>query len=130
MAEFSIQRMEEVGGSVAFCKLIRNGRCPFDEFCADIKSSYRDELTTAYRLMDALSKGEKLPDRKFHIWSIKGVSTRTFELKTKNLRIYIAAMSSGRIVVLGGYKNSQSKDAVKFESIMKEYESFLKTGTK
>lgn len=127
MADFKAVSIDEVSGAQRFYKLIKNGRCQFDDFCSEIDTTYPYEKTAMFRSMDCLANGESLPKTKFHPWKLPKSGLKTFELKTRHLRIYMAEIGGGKLVVLGGYKNGQAKDGFRFASLMKEYEQHLNT---
>ena len=118
--------MTEISGSsCAFFKLVRNGKCSFDEFEDEItkNNNFKKEFIKLLTLMDWHANGRNLPPTSFK--NIKdGKHKEIFvEFKTKHLRVYAVCTDEGKVVVLGGTKNTQKKDIEKFKRIAIEFVS-------
>lgn len=94
-----------------------------DEFEAEIKSDEQlySEYGTIFAYMNFIATGQSLPKTKFR--EIKGgnIQTKRYEFKSKYLRIYAFNKPNGKVVVLGGYKQTQENDINKLNAIVKEY---------
>mgnify|MGYP000881667931 FL=1 len=104
------------------CWLV-DGICLIDEFENEIrqKKQYISELTTIFSYMDLFANGKSLPQTKFR--EIKGIKSavKRYEFKSKHLRVYVFNIPGGKMVVMGGYKNTQEADIRSLHSIVDEY---------
>lgn len=86
-----------------------------------MESQYKSELGTLYAYMERVANSESMPVRKFRDLTPSQETVKEYEIKTKNLRVYLIKRKGGKIVVLGGYKNTQKNDLRKFRSLKKQY---------
>jgi hypothetical protein len=124
MHQYSTIEMTEIRrNKCVFSKLIENGRCFFDEFEEKItkNNDFRNEFEKILTLMDHYANGMQLPSTKFN--NIKdGIFHGIFwEFKTKHLRVYTVCVGKGKVVVIGGTKNTQKKDIMRFKKISIEF---------
>jgi hypothetical protein len=123
MRIFATQIIESIKGRQVFEKLLVDGVCFFDVFEIQIKGNpqYESEFKSIVAYMDLIANGKSLPKTKFR--EIKGgkISAKRYEFKSKHLRIYAFSQPGGKIVVLGGYKNTQEADIRHLNSIVKDY---------
>ena len=70
--------------------------------------------------MEYLGNNGTLPKTKFRDVTPKGEKIKEYEFKSKHLRIYAIQKTNGKIVILGGYKNNQDKDFLRFRSLKKQ----------
>jgi hypothetical protein len=123
MRKFATEIFETVKGKQTFEKLVVDDICLIDEFEKEIreKKQYISELTTIFSYMDLFAKGSSLPKNKFR--EIKGgkAIVKRYEFKSKHLRVYVFNIPGGKMVVMGGYKNTQETDIRSFHSIVDEY---------
>jgi hypothetical protein len=128
MRTFATEIFDIVKGRQVFEKLLVNGICLIDEFEKEIKQKkqYISELTTIFAYMDLYANGSSLPNTKFR--EIKGSNSavKRYEFKSKHLRVYVFNIPGGKMVVMGGYKNTQAADIRTFHSIVDEYLSETK----
>ena len=119
-----LQRIEEIIGIQSIFKIIVDDECPFDKFCTEIENegTYVSELDSIQARLEHLANNRPLPKQKFRDITPKKEKHKEYEIKTKNLRIYLCSEKhTGKIIVLGGKKNTQQRDLKKFRSIKKEY---------
>ena len=123
MTEFTLKHIEEVKGKVAFYKLVKNDTCFYDEFEQNLESKYLSELYTIVAYMNKVANGETCPDTKFKwLKTKKNDPVKEFEFKSKNIRVFgISFKGTGKIIILGGYKNKYKKTLESFRSIKKHY---------
>ncbi len=125
MRIFATEIIDSIKGKQVFEKLLVDGICLLDEFEKAIKDNpqYTSELKTLFAYMDFVANGISLPQTKFR--EIKGdkINTKRYELKSKHLRVYLLNQPGGKMVVMGGYKNTQETDIRQFNSIVKEFTS-------
>lgn len=74
-----------------------------------------------FSYMEFIANGKTLPYTKFKDITPKKEQEKEYEFKTKHLRVYAIKKKNGKIIIMGGYKNSQKKDISKFRSIKEEY---------
>jgi hypothetical protein len=123
MHRFALERIKEISGQQSFDKLIIDGNCPFDKYEETIQSSPRDrkKLGSIYQYMQQVADLRSLPPKKFKDITPDGERVKEYEFKKDNLRVYAFKKEGGKIVVIGGYKNTQKRDLRKFRSIKAQY---------
>ena len=124
MVKYSLNKITEINGTQNIFKLEINKKCQFDEFESEVISQgqYEDEISSIYSLMEDVANNKLLPKTKFRdITLSKKDKNKEYEFKTKHLRVYAVKTESGKVVVLGGYKNAQKKDIAKFRNIKQNY---------
>lgn len=123
MATFALDIIEGIRGDQTFSKLIVNDSCQFDEFEKNLQNNpkYQAELASIYLYMEKVANGASLPKKKFRDVTPDKEKVKEYEFKSKNLRVYAIKCDNGKIIILGGFKNSQKKDYRKFRSIKSRY---------
>jgi len=125
MRIFATQIIETIKGKQVFEKLLVDGVCLLDEFEEAIKDNpqYTSEFRTLFAYMNFVANGSLLPKTKFR--EVKGdkIKTKRYEFKSEHLRVYVFNQPGGKMVVMGGYKNTQEADIRQFNSIVKEFTS-------
>jgi len=122
MTTFALKEIETVKGKQTFYKLLKNNICLFGEFeKAVLKTQHESEMPTAYLYMERIANGDSMPATKFKDLTPSQETVKEYEIKTKNLRIYLIKTTGGKIVILGGYKNTQKSDIRRFRSLKKQY---------
>lgn len=86
------------------------------------KSSFRRLMTILNRVIN----NESLPQTMFKEVSRKKDIIKEYEVKANNLRLYLIKIKHGKLIILGGYKNTQKQDFVKFRNLKQQYISYLK----
>lgn len=111
MHKFALEKIEAVKGKQTFFKLKKGRKCFLDDFEAEVKRNkqYLEELGKLYAIMEAVSNNQSLPNTKFKEITPKKEKVKEYEVKTKHLRLYLIKHPDGKIVILGGYKNTQKK---------------------
>lgn len=129
MSIFAVEIVEEVrSGKLTFYKLTVNGKCLYDEFCADVEHNAidRKHLNTIRSYMNFIAESNKsLPGKKFNSIKQSG-NVIGYEFKSGLLRLYVIKEDPNVFIVLGGYKSDQKKDINKFAHIYKKYKDSLK----
>ena len=124
MSKFTLKLIPEIIGKIRFYCLEVNGKNVFQEFKTEIqnKGSFSKELITVQIRFQDIAELKTLPETKFKDITPKKGLIKEYEVKTKNLRVYMFhEVHTGRIVVLGGKKTSQKKDIRRFRSLKDEY---------
>ena len=124
MYTFALQKLNEVEGKLSFYKLIVNGSCDFDSFCAQCEQdgNLASELRTIQSRMQQLADLKTLPQEKHKDITLKNEAIKEYEIKTKHLRGYMFhEKNTGRVIVSGGKKGTQQSDIKHFRNIKKAY---------
>lgn len=89
------------------------------------ENQYDTELGQIQSILEYIGRGEenKIPPAKFkQLKRDKKDKIVDYEIKTRNLRVYLMKDETlGKLVVLGGKKKTQKKDIKKLRSIKEEY---------
>lgn len=122
MSNFTLANMDHVSGRIRFCKLIINGSCQFDEFCAEIErdGNLEKQLAGLFSRISQVADLKRLSVQKFRDITPAKETVKEFEIKTGDLRIYLIK-EDGHIVIIGGKKSTQQEDIRQFRSIKKRY---------
>lgn len=121
---FALNEITEIKGRLKFFKLLVNGTCEYDEFEKEIikEGNLKQELTTIETRMHEIADLKSLPQNKFRDITPKKDNNKEYEIKTKNLRVYLFhEKNTGRVIVCGGKKGTQQADIKHFRNIKKEY---------
>ena len=124
MRNFALEIIPEITGKIKFYKLLIGDTCEFDEFWEMVEKSgnLNKELIKVQTLMQEVSEMNMLPGTKFKSITPKKETIKEYEIKTKNLRLYMFHEEhTGRIIVCGGKKSTQRKDIKHFRKIKKQY---------
>lgn len=124
MNNFVIEKIKEISGRISFFKLSKNGVSEFDEFVKEIKNEhkYSAEILRIQIIMQQVSDLNMLPDNKFKELKGRKSNVKEYEIKTRNLRVYLFHEEhTGKIIVTGGKKTSQKKDIKHFRNLVNEY---------
>lgn len=124
MGKYSLSEIECIEGKQRIYKLHIETSCMLDEFEKEIehRGQYEDELSGIYSLMEDIANNKLLPKTKFRDISInKKDKVKEYEFKSKHLRIYAIKNPQGKVIIMGGYKNSQKNDIKKFRSLKDQY---------
>ena len=113
--------MEAVSGKQSFDKLVIEGNIPFDDFEKGLESSDKQDLQKILFYMNEVANNKPLPNTKFKDVTPQKDNVKEYEFKSGNLRVYAISKRGGKVIIIGGYKNKQKKDFVRFRSIKKQY---------
>lgn len=130
MSTFALEEIEAVKGKQAFHKLVVDGECPLDKFESEIEACYKSELTGLYSIMNQVANLKSVPQNKFHFFDKAKGEYREFEFKSKHLRIYGVTQTDGKVIITGGTKATQAKDATLFRKLKKDYINFKQLSDK
>ena len=124
MSKFALEKITEIDGKIKFYKLVVDGVCEFDQFWEMVEKSgnLNRQLINLQTIMQEVSEMKLLPDTKFKNLTPKNETIKEYEIKTKNLRVYLFHEEhTGRIIVCGGKKTTQRNDIKHFRKIKKHY---------
>lgn len=117
MSIFALKIIDTIRAKQKIEKLVIDDKCQLDEFEDEVSQDKRNnsELGTLYRYIEYELNGNVLPEK--HKKELYGFKLKVSEYRTKHLRLYAIKKQNGQIVILGGYKGSQTKDLRKVKSI-------------
>jgi len=127
MSKFALEKIEAIKGKQTFYDLKINNVGQFESFSNELEEEYKSELVTLNARMDLVANLNRLPKEKFRDITPKKQAVKEYEFKTKHLRLYaIHFEKTGKVIVLGGYKNTQKKDIRSFRSLKSQFLKSLK----
>lgn len=99
-----------------------DGISVLDKFRDDIdgNAQYSKEFAKSLSTIENVANGASQPPKKWK--QLVGTKCKCYEAKTDHLRIYLAQLSIGRTIILGGVKTKQKPDIKSVEKIVKELE--------
>ena len=122
MSKFVLHKIDAVKGIQVFSQLSINGEKQLDKFEEELKgTTYQGEFRQLFVYMEFLANNNPLPITKFRELKGNKDNIKEYEFKSKHLRLYAIAQPGGKIIILGGFKNNQTKDIAHFRAIKKEY---------
>ncbi len=124
MIIFALQKIPEVSRRISVFKLLINEKSPYDEFEKLIRkeTTYRKELHSIQVRLSEMADGKLLPEMKFRNITKKGDPIKEYEIKTRNLRVYLFHEENiGRIIVTGSKKGKQKINIRYFRNIKQHY---------
>lgn len=129
MPEFDVIKIDEFDTIQPVFKLVRNGKCRFDEFCGQIESdkNLNPELGDIYAVIEEVANCNGfLPPSKYKLLRLSSkLAFKGYEAKSKHLRVYIFQdKDTGQIITLGGKKGDQDEDIKRFVKTIKEYTEY------
>ena len=108
-----------------FFKLVRNGKCEFDEFESSLESKHQSDIARIYTIMEQVGCKVNLPKTMFR--TLKNKHPTAFELKAGSLRVYGMHLDkTGKIIIFGGIKDSQNQDIDSLPKKIKEFLNYIK----
>jgi putative component of toxin-antitoxin plasmid stabilization module len=127
MSKFALEEFRLIRGNTRFYKLKVNDVCLFDEFCDEIQrqGNLAKQLRSALTIMERVAQNLPTSPDKFKNITENDDPVNEYEIKTKDLRIYLFRNSDGAIVVSGGKKSTQKKDINRFKNLTREYYNSL-----
>lgn len=109
-----------------FYKLVFDGKCQFDEFCAEVDAvaGNRKSFAKIVSRMDAYDRSLMLPWSKFHSVHDMGCEN-VYEFKEDALRVYVVINFSRNeiYIALGGKKSDQKKCMARLSSLLKGFDA-------
>lgn len=131
MSEFSLILSPNTSKTkISICELCKDGKSLFQVFVDEIEegSNFCNDLAGAIRNLELAADLVRLPKGKFRIIvGITSLSCKLYEAKCGSVRIYhFEEKSTGRIIVIGGFKTQQDKDINRVIKIIKQYQNECK----
>ena len=121
---FSLKEIKIIIGKQKIFKLEIDGKYEFEEFVKLItfEMTYQKEIKTIYSRLDSIANLILLPSTKFRNITTDKSLVKEYEIKTRNLRVYLFHDEhKGKIIVCGGKKTSQKGNIKHFREIIKQY---------
>ena len=99
-----------------------------DSFEEGLEKKYRKNLVQIYNTMDRVARNEHVPGEKYHELTGRKENDphKDYEFKHGDLRVYAIKSDKGKIIIFGGFKNSQPEDIIQMRSLKKQYFESLK----
>lgn len=94
-----------------------------DIYEKNLEKSYRKNLIQIYNIMERVANNVHVPGDKYHEMTGRDKSDphKDYEFKHGDLRVYAIKTSSGKVIILCGYKNSQSSDIRQMRQLKKQF---------
>lgn len=140
MAKFALKSITAVKGKQQFKQLVivddnvdinrlqqelDNGKTDIDGvldiYEMGLEHRYQSSFRGIIAIMNRFADLQSISDQKFRNITPKGDLVKEYEFKYQDLRVYAIKMVNGPLVLLGGYKNTQSSDMTKFRSLKKQF---------
>ena len=124
MPKFVLHQIEAITGRIRIFKLSVDGIVAYDAFETEIISNgtFGRELNNVQAILEQYAQNKSLPSTKFNELSGCRDAYTEYEIKTRNLRIYLfKEEKTGSIILWGGKKNTQKKDISIFRKIKGAY---------
>lgn len=125
MEKFSITLSPNISSStrIKVYELLKHGESLFQEFFDTIEKegSLFGNLAAAVRIIEETANLRRYPRTKFNVIQGHSLEGKIYEAKSGNIRIYLYHEKSGRIIITGGKKTTQSKDIKAVIRLIKAY---------
>lgn len=122
MSKFALEKIKAIKGKQSFYDLKVDEVGQFESFSNELEEQYKSELVTLNARMDLVANLNRLPKEKFRDITPKKQTVKEYEFKTRHLRLYaIHIEKTGKVIVLGGYKNTQKSDIPSFRSLKSQF---------
>ena len=132
MHKFALIRLNEIKGKITFFKLEINGKCEFDEFCAELENAGEKKvLFNLFATMDSIANLKYLPQKKVRELKGRKRSDKIKDYEIKKVingvpkRIYLFKDDNGDVIVFGSSKINQKEDIQRLRRIKLEYYNSL-----
>lgn len=126
MTIFDLLKIDWIDAKLDFYYLIKDGKNQFKDFEQKLieEGGYNNELVTIQARMQEMGDLKLLPKTKCRNITPRKDSVKEYEIKTRNLRVYLFHLEKkGRIVVTMAKKKpkSQKKEIAGFRKIKREF---------
>jgi hypothetical protein len=125
MSKFDTKLVEQIKAREVVEQLVIDGIGCLDAYQIELEKQYQSELRNILKYVEYASNGNGLPDTKLKKYgNTDGVTE--YEFKSDHLRVWAIQQPNKKVIILGGYKNSQPADEKTFRSLKKQFLEFLK----
>lgn len=123
MTKFTLESLPQFDCcKIKVSRLFIDGKCQYDDFEKDIlkEGTYPGELDSLQATLEQSCQLVRLPDNKFKKLKLGKLPLEGYEVKSRNLRLYLVHIKqTGRVIILGGKKTDQPKDIRRLKSLIK-----------
>ena len=109
MSNFALKRIKAVKGQIKFAELFIDDIGQLTSFQEALGNKDQADLDSIFYYMERVSNSEILPHKQFKKVKINK-NTEVYCFKKGVLRVYAIKGDDGKIIVLGGFKNTQDED--------------------
>ena len=122
MRKFVTKKIDAIHSRELFEQLFIDDKGQLDEFLKSLSgTTYLSEYRTLLTSMEYFGDGNRLPDTKYKDLTPSKEIIKEHEFKSKHLRIYAIQLSGKKLVIIGGYKNTQPQDIIRFRSLKEQF---------
>ena len=125
MGKFALKESEVIiNTKIKVFDLLINGKDEFENYCNQIKldGNLIGHLYNAITYIEQSANLVRLPRNKFRNITHEKSTIKQYEVKSGIVRIYLFhEKKRGRIIVMGGKKDTQKKDIKRFQKIVSDY---------
>lgn len=127
MPKFATQIVTSIKAREVVEELVVDGKSVLQEYKDEMKGTpYEKELGAMMKYIEKAADGHSLPKEKMRKYKGNKDGVAEYEFKTKHLRLWAIQQPNKKLLIFGGFKNSQGKDEVKFRSRKKQFLESLK----
>jgi len=125
MPKFDSRKIEAINSREIVEELIIDGEAVLTVYENKLSKNYLSEFKTILKYIEYAANGAPLPKTKLRKYG-KDNGVTEYEFKSKHLRVWAIQLPSKKLIVFGGYKNSQDADQRSFWSKKKQYLESIK----
>ncbi|HPS70896.1 MAG TPA: hypothetical protein PLM70_01450 [Bacteroidales bacterium] len=120
MCNFAVEKIPALcGNRYIIKKLIRNGVSKYDEYMNSLNDKIKLKICS---YITYFSDYNSIPNpQKLNLIQDDKIEVQLWEFKYNEFRLYCFDDNEGKVLVLGGTKNTQKKDIANFKKTVKEY---------
>lgn len=145
MPKFDLKKIVAVKGVYPFYQLTIDNEVDFSECKTEeeindkkegildlyektLQKRYKKDMVQIYNTMERVANNEHVSGEKYHELEDrpKNDPYKDYEFKHGDLRVYAIKDSVGKIIIFGGFKNSQKKDIRKMRALKINYFNSIK----
>lgn len=127
MSKFSIIRSRRIGNTrIKLLKLVINNVSQIDEFekMIEQEGALAHEIDKIYAILEYVCNLSMLPKTMYRVLQLGDLPFQVYEAKSSNLRFYLIKLEkTGKVVIMGGRKNTQKADLKQIAKLAKEIHS-------
>lgn len=122
MSKFATENIPLIKARENVEQLVINGVRVLDAYRNDLTgTTYISEYESMIRYIEHAANGNSLPENKMRKYGGNNDGVSEYEFKSKHLRVWAIQQPGKKIVILGGFKNSQSADERSFRALKKQF---------
>lgn len=122
MPKFVTKTVESINAREPVHQLVIDGTGVLDTYETSlVGTTYQSEFNTMQKYIEYAANGNSLPKTKMRKYKGAKDSVTEYEFKSKHLRVWAIQQPGKKLIVFGGFKNSQPADEVSFRALKKQY---------